>query len=165
MTNRLSTATLVARSAAFALAQRNPRLSSFRQRRGGVMRALKPASLLLAAAALFVLLAADITSAPNAEAQDATITSLLSRLDAELDELVITTPLGGTNHTQVVGYDAAQSRGSLSPAGFNYPAGFGPWYTVEEIDAIQEGASNNIASTGLRTICARPRNFRCGFGR
>ena len=114
------------------------------------MRALKPASLLLAAAALLVLLAADITSAPNAEAQDATITSLLSRLDVELDELVITTPLGGTNHTQVVGYDAAQSRGSLSPAGFNYPAGFGPWYTVEELDAIQEGASNNIAATGLQ---------------
>ena len=58
-----------------------PRLSSFRQRRGAVMSAVRPASLLLAAAALLVLLATDITSAPTADAQDATITSLLSRLD------------------------------------------------------------------------------------
>ena len=150
MTNRLFTACMTAWSEAFARALAPRRPSPSRQRRGGVVRALKSASLLLAAAALLVLLAADITSAPNAEAQDATITSLLSRLDVELDELVITTPLGGTNHTQVVGYDAAQSRGSLSPAGFNYPAGFGPWYTVEELDAIQEGASNNIAATGLQ---------------
>ena len=61
-----------------------PRLLPFPKLGGGVMSALRPASLLLAAAALLALLAADITSAPNAEAQDATITSLLSRLDAEI---------------------------------------------------------------------------------
>ena len=78
MKNSLSPANLFARSVAFALAQRNPRLSSFRQRRGAVMSAVRPASLLLAAAALLVLLATDIISAPTADAQDATITSLLS---------------------------------------------------------------------------------------
>ena len=78
MTNRLSAANLVARSAAFALAQRNPRLSSFRQRRGGVMSALRPASLLLAAAVLLAFLTAGVASPPTADAQDATITSLLS---------------------------------------------------------------------------------------
>ena len=103
MKNSLSPANLVARSAAFAraLAQCNPRLSSFRQRRGGVVRALTPASLLLATAALLVLLAADITSAPNAEAQDATITSLLSRLDAGFSDLP-----QGNYHNQTVGYNS-----------------------------------------------------------
>ena len=144
MTNRLSAANLVARSAAFARAQRNPRLSSFRQRRGGVVRALKPASLLLAAAALLVLLAADITSAPNAEAQDATITSLLSRLDAELTEVVT-----GTYHIQTLGYSVPADQGKLSPAGFNYPAGFGPWYTVEVLRVNQEGNTGDIDPTSI----------------
>ena len=144
MTNRLSAANLVARSAAFARAQRNPRLSSFRQRRGGVVRALKPASLLLAAAALLVLLAADITSAPNAEAQDATITSLLSRLDAELTEVVT-----GTYHVQTLGYSVPADQGKLSPAGFNYPAGFGPWYTVEVLRVNQEGNTGDIDPTSI----------------
>ena len=62
MANRLSPANLVARSAAFAraLAQRNPRLSPFRQREGGAMSAARfaPLTLLAAlavAAALFAI--------------------------------------------------------------------------------------------------------------
>ena len=52
MANRLSLANLVARSAAFAraLAQRNPRLSPFRQREGGAMSAARFAPLTLLAA-------------------------------------------------------------------------------------------------------------------
>ena len=137
MTNRLSAANLVARSAAFALAfalsQRNPRHSSFRQRRGGVMSALRPASLLLAAAVLLAFLAAGVASPPTAEAQDATITSLLSRLDVKVVS---------DASTQNAGYDASDSQGSLSPAGFNYPAGFGPWYTVAALAVIQGTTSN-----------------------
>ena len=139
MTNRLSPANLVARSAAFAraLAQRNPRLSPFRQRRGGVTSALKPASLLLAAAVLLVFLAAHFTSTPRAEAQNATITSLLARLDVRV------VSSGAT--TQSAGYDASNSQGSLSPAGFNYPAGFGPWYMVEAL-AVNQGTTGNPTS-------------------
>ena len=54
-------ASLAARSAAFAraLAQRDPRLSPFRQRGGGAMRAVRPAPLtLLAALALLAILGA-----------------------------------------------------------------------------------------------------------
>ena len=135
MTNRLSPANLVARSAAFARAraQRNPRLSPFRQRRSGVTSALKPASLLLAAAVLLVFLAAHFTSTPRAEAQNATITSLLARLDVRVSS-------GAA--TQNAGYDAADSQGSLSPAGFNYPAGFGPWHMVEAL-AVNQGTTGN----------------------
>ena len=133
MTNRLFTACMTAWSEAFARALAPRRPSPSRQRRGGVMSALRPASLLLAAAALLVLLAADITSAPNAEAQDATITSLLSRLDVEVVS---------DASTQNAGYDASDSQGSLSPAGFNYPAGFGPWYTVEAL-AVNQGTTSN----------------------
>ena len=133
MTNRLFTACMTAWSEAFARALAPRRPSPSRQRRGSVVRALKPASLLLAAAALLVLLAADITSAPNAEAQDATITSLLSRLDVEVVS---------DASTQNAGYDASDSQGSLSPAGFNYPAGFGPWYTVEAL-AVNQGTTSN----------------------
>ena len=113
-----------------------PRLSSFRQRRGAVMSAVRPASLLLAAAALLVLLATDIISAPTADAQDATITSLLSRLDVGVVS---------DDSTQNAGYDAPDSQGSLSPAGFNYPAGFGPWYTVEAL-AVNQGTTSNPTS-------------------
>ena len=58
---------------------------------------------------------------------DDTITSLLARLEVELTDTVV-----GTFHTQFGGYepDSSPPLGSLSPAGFNYPAGFGPWYTV-----------------------------------
>ena len=61
MTNRLSPANPVARSAAFARApaQRNPRLLPFRQRWGRAMRAARPAPLtLLAALALLAILGA-----------------------------------------------------------------------------------------------------------
>ena len=88
MTNRLSPADLISRSAAFAhaLTARLPvhPLSPFRQRRGGLTSALKPASLLLAAAVLLVFIAVDAGSISTAEAQDATITSLLARLDVRV---------------------------------------------------------------------------------
>ena len=71
---------------------------------------------------------------------DDTITSLLSRLDVELTETVI-----GGYHNQVAGYDESDSFGKLSPAGFNYPAGFGPWYTVESLLFTQEGDPGDIA--------------------
>ena len=141
MTNRLSPANLISRSAAFAhaLTARLPvhPLSPFRQRRSGVTSALKPASLLLAAAVLLAILAVDAGSISTAEAQDATITSLLSRLDVRV------VSSGAT--TQNAGYDAAKSQGSLSPAGFNYPAGFGPWYMVEAL-AVNQGTTSNPTS-------------------
>ena len=55
------------------------------------------------------------------DSTDDTITSLLSRMDVELTET-----------------------GELSPAGFNYPAGFGPWYTVESLIFTQEGDPGDI---------------------
>ena len=112
MTNGLSPAGLIARSAAFArsLAPRKP--FPFRQRRGGVRSALKPASLLLAAAVLLVFIAVDAASSP-VQAQDATITSLLSRLDVRV------VSSGAT--TQSAGYDASNSQGSLSPSGIQLP--------------------------------------------
>ena len=141
MTNRLSPANLISRSAAFAhaLTARLPvhPLSPFRQRRGGVTSALKPASLLLAAAVLLVFIAVDAGSISTAEAQNATITSLLSRLDVRV------VSSGAT--TQNAGYNASDSQGSLSPAGFNYPAGFGPWYTVEAL-AVNQGTTGNPTS-------------------
>ena len=75
---------------------------------------------------------------------DDTITSLLSRLDAELVEL----PGSVAPYlNQRVGYDAEALQGSLSPAGFNYPAGFGPWYTVEALAVLQEGNPGDIEPT------------------
>ena len=79
-----------------------------------------------------------------------TITSLLSRLDAELTETAV-----GTYQTQLAGYlsednlEDGNPQGSLSPAGFNYPAGFGPWYTVKAVIVNQEGQPNNIDPVGL----------------
>ena len=73
-----------------------------------------------------------------------TITSLLSRLDAELRDTVI-----NSYHNQTVGYDPANSQGNLSPAWFNYPAGFSPSYTVERLIVGQEGAVGDIAATGV----------------
>ena len=84
------------------------------------------------------------------DSTDDTITSLLSRMDAELTETIV-----GTYHTQVAGYrlddslGSAPSQGSLSPAGFNYPAGFGPWYTVEAIAIDQEGNTGDIQPAGV----------------
>ena len=72
---------------------------------------------------------------------DDTITSLLSRLDVELTETVV-----NDYHNQTAGYDydESDSFGELSPAGFNYPAGFGPWYTVESLIFSQEGDPDDI---------------------
>ena len=80
----------------------------------------------------------------NVEAQDATITSLLSRLDVELTEVVT-----GTYHIQTLGYSVPADQGKLSPAGFNYPAGFGPWYTVEVLRVNQEGNTGDIDPTSI----------------
>ena len=101
--------------------------------------------VLIAALAGLALAVGLFTShAQPAHAQDATITSLLSRLDAELRDTVI-----NSYHNQTVGYDPADSQGSLSPAWFNYPAGFSPSYTVERLIVGQEGAVGDIAATGL----------------
>ena len=90
--------------------------------------------LLIAALAVLALALGVFTShAQPAHAQDATITSLLSRLDVEVVS---------DASTQNAGYDASDSQGSLSPAGFNYPAGFGPWYTVEAL-AVTQGTNSN----------------------
>ena len=78
------------------------------------------------------------------DSTDDTITSLLSRMDAE-----VTGSIAGTYHTQVGGYRSDDSQGDLSPAGFNYPAGFGPWYTVEALAVDQEGNTGDIASGGV----------------
>ena len=68
------------------------------------------------------------------DSTDDTITSLLSRMDAKLIDTVV-----DGYHNQRAGYDETDSFGKLSPAGFNYPAGFGPWYTVESLQFTQEG--------------------------
>ena len=65
---------------------------------------------------------------------DDTITSLLSRLDVEAVD-------GASN--QIAGYIASNSQGSLSPAGFNYPAGFGSWYTVEKLEVTQGNSAGD----------------------
>ena len=82
-----------------------------------------------------VLRAAEDTSTSD----DDTITSLLSRLDVEA--------VDGTSN-QIAGYIASNSQGSLSPAGFNYPAGFGGWYTVEAL-AVTQGKAANSAPTSV----------------
>ena len=79
------------------------------------------------------------THVPPAHAQSATITSLLSRLDVKA--------VDGTSN-QIAGYIASSSQGSLSPAGFNYPAGFGRWYTVEAL-AVEQGKSANSNPTSV----------------
>ena len=87
-----------------------------------------------------VLRAAEDTSTSD----DDTITSLLSRLDAGLNETVV-----DIIYNQQAGYRPDDSLGDLSPAGFNYPAGFGPWYTVENLFLDQSGLEDDIASGGL----------------
>ena len=84
--------------------------------------------------------ATEDTSTPT----DDTITSLLSRLDAGLNETVV-----DIIYNQQAGYRPDDSLGDLSPAGFNYPAGFGPWYTVENLFLDQSGLEDDIASGGL----------------
>ena len=70
---------------------------------------------------------------------DDTITSLLSRLDVKAVD-------GASD--QIAGYIASIPQGSLSPAGFNYPAGFGRWYTVEAL-AVTQGKAANSAPTSV----------------
>ena len=89
--------------------------------------------LIAALAVLALAVGVFTTHVQPAHAQDATITSLLSRLDVEVVS---------DASTQNAGYDASDSQGSLSPAGFNYPAGFGPWYTVEAL-AVNQGTTSN----------------------
>ena len=73
---------------------------------------------------------------------DDTITSLLSRLNVEAVD-------GASN--QIAGYIASNSQGSLRPAGFNYPAGFGRWYTVEAL-AVEQGQSANSTPTSVAIL-------------
>ena len=87
------------------------------------------------------------THAQPAYAADATITSLLSRLDVGFSETV-----QGTYHNQTVGYDSALALGSMSHAGFSYPAGFGPLYTIERLVVDQEGNTGDIESTALTLV-------------
>ena len=78
------------------------------------------------------------------DSTDDTITSLLSRLDAGL----IVSSSTAAYISQAAGYRPPPSMnpyGDLSPAGFNYPAGFGPWYTVESLIFSQEGPPGDIA--------------------
>ena len=254
MTNGLSPASLIARSAAFARSLAPRKTSPFRQRRGGVMRNLKPASLLLAAAVLLVFIAVDAASSPvqgqtpSADAslkslslsdslgddielspefsaattsyttdddelastvtsttvtaettdEDATVVIMINGVEDEdadgavdlvagynVITVVVTAQDGTTTQiytvtvlraaedestsdddtitsllslldvevvtgasTQNAGYNASDSQGSLSPAGFNYPAGFGPWYTVEAL-AVEQGTAANSATTSV----------------
>ena len=76
-----------------------------------------------------------------------TITSLLSRLDAELTDFA-----QGTYHNQNVGYSTGLSIGSLRPAWFNYPAGFSPSYTVEGLYVFQSGNTGSIAPDNVILI-------------
>ena len=104
------------------------------------------------------------------DSTDDTITSLLSRLDAGL------VPRHREHrrlsfHNQTVGYvsnsasEDAIAQGSLSPAGFNYPAGFGPWYTVEALAVNQGGAPDNIEfGRPFHNMCAVPVTSVAEFG-
>ena len=89
------------------------------------------------------------THAPPAHAQDATITPLLSRLDAGFLDF-----LHGGEHNQTVGYNSVGdfSIGSLSPAWFNYPAGFSPSYTVEALYVSQSGKTGSISSNSITFV-------------
>ena len=70
---------------------------------------------------------------------DDTITSLLSGMDVEAVD-------GASN--QIAGYIESIPQGSLSPAGFNYPAGFGRWYTAEKL-AVTQGTAANSTPTSV----------------
>ena len=98
--------------------------------------------LIAALAVLALAVGVFTTHAQPAYAADATITSLLSRLDVGFSETVI-----DNFHSQRVGYDSPL--GSMSHAGFSYPAGFGPLYTIESLTLGQEGAAGEIAATSL----------------
>ncbi len=105
--------------------------------------------LIAALAVLALAVGVFTTHAQPAYAADATITSLLSRLDVGFSETV-----QGTYHNQTVGYDydSALALGSMSHAGFSYPAGFGPLYTIERLVVDQEGNTGDIESTALTLV-------------
>ena len=94
---------------------------------------------------------------PDDDSTDDTITSLLSRLDAGLTDIVT-----GSFHNQTVGYvsnsasEDAIAQGSLNTAGFNYPAGFGPWYTVEALAVNQGGPQTTSNRPAFSYMCAVP---------
>ena len=75
----------------------------------------------------------------TSDATDDTITSLLSRLDVKAVD---------DTSDQIAGYIASIPQGSLSPAGFNYPAGFGRWYTVEAL-AVTQGKAATSSPTSV----------------
>ena len=83
--------------------------------------------------------ASDAQNTTPAPTQDDTITSLLSRLDVKAVD-------GASD--QIAGHIASIPQGSLSPAGFNYPAGFGPWYTVEAL-AVTQGKAATSSPTSV----------------
>ena len=95
--------------------------------------------------------ASDALSTNSTPTPDATITSLLSRLDVELRE---TEQHTASYDSHGAGYNTSINKvhGTLSPAGFNYPAGFGPWYTVQALVSSQEGPSGKAVSTGLNLV-------------
>ena len=95
--------------------------------------------------------ASDAQNTTPTPTPDATITSLLSRLDVELRE---TEQHTASYDSHGAGYNTSINKvhGTLSPAGFNYPAGFGPWYTVQALVSSQEGPSGKAVSTGLNLV-------------
>ena len=103
--------------------------------------------LIAALAVLALAVGVFTTHAQPAYAADATITSLLSRLDAELTDLIVQ-----DYHNQNVGYSTELSIGSLSPAWFNYPAGFSPSYTVEDLYVVQSGNEGSIVPASIYLV-------------
>ena len=79
-------------------------------------------------------------------AQDGTTTETytVTVLRAQTDDDSMSTDDTITSLLSGYDYDESDSFGELSPAGFNYPAGFGPWYTVESLIFTQEGDPGDI---------------------
>ena len=95
--------------------------------------------LIAALAVLALAVGVFTTHVQPAHAQDATITSLLSRLDAGFFDF----PHRGATTIRL--WDTTRWPtlyiGSLSPAWFNYPAGFSPSYTVEGLYRLPRRAN------------------------
>ena len=105
--------------------------------------------LIAALAVLALVVGLFTTHAQPAHAADATITSLLSRLDAGFSDLP-----QGDYHNQTVGYNSVGDPiiGHLSPAWFNYPAGFSPSYTVERLHVSQSGNTGSIVPVAVSLV-------------
>ena len=86
------------------------------------------------------------------DSTNSTITSLLARMDAR----VIDDVAANNYRSHTAGYNSGLIGGllgSLSPAGFNYPAGFGLWYTVETLTVLSTGQPNDFgAETGTLRV-------------